>query len=42
MKIVIPGGSGLLGRSLSKALLQDGHEVVVLTRSLQPGVVVHE
>ena len=42
MKIVIPGGSGLLGRSLSKALLQDGHEVVILTRSLQPGVVVHE
>ena len=42
MKIVIPGGSGLLGRSLGKALVRDGHEVVVLTRSLQPGVVVHE
>ena len=42
MKVVIPGGSGFLGQALSKALLQDGHEVVVLTRSLQPGVVVYE
>ena len=42
MKIVIPGGSGFLGRALSDALLQDDHEVVVLTRSLEPGVVVHE
>jgi len=42
VKVVIPGGSGFLGQALSKALLQDGHEVVVLTRSLQPGVVVYE
>ncbi len=32
MKIVIAGGTGFLGRPLSSALLQDGHEVVVLTR----------
>ncbi len=42
MRIVIPGGSGFLGRALSDALLQDGNEVVVLTRALDPGVVVHE
>ena len=42
MKIVIPGGSGFLGRALSDALLQDSHEVVILTRALGPGVVVHE
>ena len=42
MKIVIPGGSGFLGRALCDALLQDGYEVVILTRALDSGVVVHE
>jgi uncharacterized protein (TIGR01777 family) len=32
VKVVIAGGSGLLGRALSRALLNAGHEVVVLTR----------
>jgi uncharacterized protein len=32
MKIVIAGGSGFLGRALSTALLEAGHEVVVLGR----------
>jgi len=32
MKIVIAGGSGLLGRPLTRELLAKGHEVVVLTR----------
>ncbi|MGE0702883.1 MAG: TIGR01777 family oxidoreductase [Vicinamibacterales bacterium] len=32
MRIVIAGGSGLLGRLLSEALRHDGHELVVLTR----------
>src|SRR5437773_423194 len=37
MKIVIPGGSGHLGRILRRSLERDGHEVVVLTRG-QDGV----
>jgi uncharacterized protein (TIGR01777 family) len=41
MKVVIAGGSGFLGRPLTTALLQDRHEVVVLSRgtssSLPPG-----
>ena len=32
MKVVITGGSGLLGSALSRALVQSGHQVVVLTR----------
>lgn len=34
MKIAITGGTGLVGRSLSKALLARGDEVIVLTRSV--------
>ncbi len=33
MKIVIPGGSGQVGTILARAFHQDGHEVVVLSRS---------
>ena len=32
MKIIVAGGSGFLGRPLSQALVDRGHEVVVLTR----------
>src|ERR1041385_4401941 len=32
MKIVIPGGSGQVGRVLSRAFQADMHEVVVLSR----------
>ncbi len=32
MKVVIAGGSGLIGRALSSALSTAGHEVVILTR----------
>ena len=35
MKVLIAGGSGFIGRHLSARLLQDGHEVVVLTRRQQ-------
>jgi uncharacterized protein (TIGR01777 family) len=33
MKIVIPGGSGQVGTLLARALVADGHEVVVLSRN---------
>jgi uncharacterized protein (TIGR01777 family) len=36
MKIVIPGGSGHVGTLLRRALLADGHEVVVLSRGERP------
>lgn len=32
MKIILPGGSGQVGRMLARALIRDGHECVVLTR----------
>ncbi|HET7459056.1 MAG TPA: NAD-dependent epimerase/dehydratase family protein, partial [Gemmatimonadaceae bacterium] len=32
MKIVLPGGSGQVGTVLARALVADGHEVVVLSR----------
>ncbi len=33
MKVVVAGGSGLIGRRIARSLLADGHGVVVLTRS---------
>ncbi|MFN3334266.1 MAG: NAD-dependent epimerase/dehydratase family protein, partial [Caldilinea sp.] len=33
MRIIITGGTGLIGKPLSKALVADGHEVIVLTRA---------
>ncbi len=33
MKIVIAGGTGLVGQALCQRLLQDGHDIIVLTRS---------
>lgn len=44
MKVIITGGSGLLGRGLTANLTADGHEVIILSRSpnqvrgLPPGV----
>ncbi len=33
MRIIVTGGTGLIGRPLSQALVGDGHEVIVLTRT---------
>lgn len=33
MKVIITGGTGLIGASLAKSLLANGHEVILLTRS---------
>lgn len=33
MKIVIAGGTGFVGRSLTKLLLEMGHEIIILTRN---------
>lgn len=36
MRIVLAGGSGLIGRTLTKALSQGGHSVIVLSRQKAP------
>ena len=33
MRIIITGGTGLIGRSLGQALVAEGHEVIALTRN---------
>ena len=33
MKVIVAGGSGLIGRALTASLLKDGHNVTVLTRN---------
>ncbi len=35
MRVIITGGTGLIGRALAASLASDGHEVVVLTRHPQ-------
>jgi uncharacterized protein (TIGR01777 family) len=35
--VLITGGTGLIGTALTKALLADGHEVIILTRSKGQG-----
>ncbi|GEN83206.1 epimerase [Sporosarcina luteola] len=36
MKIIVAGGTGFIGNKLIDVLLQNGHEVVVLTRKARP------
>ena len=38
MRVIITGGTGLIGRALSESLASDGHEVIVLSRSPQRAV----
>lgn len=33
MRVIITGGTGLIGQALTQSLTQDGHEVIVLTRN---------
>lgn len=35
MNVLISGGTGLIGRTLSESLIEDGHKVTVLTRNPQ-------
>ena len=35
MRVIITGGSGLIGRALAASLAGDGHEVIILSRSPQ-------
>ena len=42
MKVVIAGGTGFLGAPLAEAYAEEGHEVLVLTRSLASGVAAHD
>lgn len=37
MKVVIPGGSGQVGMILARAFIEDGHEVIVLSRKSRSG-----
>src|SRR5258707_922230 len=36
MKIVIPGGTGQVGKILLRAFIADGHDVVILSRWMGP------
>ena len=42
MKIVVAGGTGFLGAPLCGSWADEGHEVLVLSRSLAPGQSQHE
>lgn len=37
MRVIITGGTGLIGRALAANLVADGHQVIVLTRSPERG-----
>jgi uncharacterized protein len=44
MRVIITGGTGLIGTALSQSLIQDGHETIILSRdpsryNLPPGAI---
>ena len=39
MRVIITGGSGLIGRALTESLVSDGHEVIILSRN--PAKISH-
>jgi uncharacterized protein (TIGR01777 family) len=41
MKIIISGGTGLIGSALAEDLAKDGHEVILLSRKSQPQTGFH-
>ncbi len=41
MKVLIAGGTGLIGSHLSRLLVQQGHEVKLLSRRPSEGAIVH-
>jgi uncharacterized protein len=42
MRIIIAGGTGFLGSPLAEMYAEEGHDVRVLTRSVEPGVTRHD
>ena len=36
MRVVVAGGTGMMGRTLTASLVADGHQVVILTRRVPP------
>lgn len=41
MKVIVAGGTGLIGKALTKSLVSDGHDVVILTRGTNSDSVSH-
>ena len=41
MKVAVAGGTGFIGRHVVHALVEHGHEVVVLARHATPTAGVH-
>ncbi len=40
MRVIIPGGTGLIGKALAKDLANDGHEVILLSRNPRPDAFI--